>query len=152
MSGLDVRLRPATMADAELLLSWRNDPATRAASFNEGEVSLEAHVRWLAGKLDAPECALLIVEDSGQPVGQVRLEREGDAAEIHIALAPAARGRSIGRRALHAAVALAPGLLDVRTVAARVKQDNEASLRAFEAAGFQVVGTSGGVVELAAEA
>lgn len=145
-----MHLRPATMADAELLLSWRNDPATRAASFNEEEVPLEAHVRWLAGKLDAPGCALLIVEDSGRPVGQVRLEREGDTAEIHIALGPAARGRSIGRRALQAAVAQAPGLLGVRSVAARVKQDNQASLRAFEAAGFAVTDTRDGVVELVA--
>ena len=144
-------LRPATMADADLLLGWRNDPATRAASFNREEIDYEAHVRWLTRKLAEPECALLIVEDAGLPVGQVRLERESDAAEIHIALAPEARGRSIGRRALRAAVAETPALLGVRRVQARVREENHPSLRAFTAAGFHIVGRDGGVVELATE-
>jgi RimJ/RimL family protein N-acetyltransferase len=146
-----LRLRPATIADADLLLAWRNDPETRAASFTSDEISRDTHVRWLERKLADADCALLIVEHGGQPVGQVRLDREGDAAEIHIALAPAARGRSLGREALRAAVTATPEVLGARRVEARVKEDNVASLRAFEAAGFRVVGRERGVVELVAE-
>jgi RimJ/RimL family protein N-acetyltransferase len=139
------------MADADLLLEWRNDSATRAASFSSEEIPRQAHLRWLAGKLEDERCALLIVEVAGVPVGQVRLETDGDTAEIHIALAPAARGRSVGRQALRLAVAEAPSLLGVSRVTANVKADNEPSLRAFEAAGFRIVTRDAGVVTLVAE-
>lgn len=145
------RLRSATTADADLLLAWRNDPETRAASFSTEEIPREAHLRWLAGKLEDERCALLIIEVAGAPVGQVRLEKEGDSAEVHIALAPAARGRSIGRQALRSAVAEAPSLLGVSRITANVKADNEASLRAFEAAGFRAVTRDAGLVALVAE-
>jgi RimJ/RimL family protein N-acetyltransferase len=146
-----VRLRAATAADADLLLAWRNDPATRAASFSSEEIPREAHLRWLAGKLEDDNCALLVIEVAGAPVGQVRLEKDGDTAEIHIALAPAARGRSIGRQALQAAVGQAPVTLGAKHVVARVKADNESSLRAFEAAGFRVRSLEEDVVTLVAE-
>jgi RimJ/RimL family protein N-acetyltransferase len=139
------------MADSDLLLAWRNDPAARAASFSLDEIPRATHLHWLEGKLADPSCAVLIIEHSGEPVGQIRLERAGDTAEIHIALAPAARGRSIGRQALRSAVAHAR-TLGARRVEARVKHDNEASLRAFEAAGFRVVGREQGIVELVADA
>jgi RimJ/RimL family protein N-acetyltransferase len=145
-----VRLRPATAADADLLLAWRNDPATRAASFGSEEIPRDAHLRWLARKLEDENCALLVIEIAGAPVGQLRLERDGDTAEVHIALAPAARGRSIGRHALRTAVAEARSLLGVSRITANVKPENEASLRAFEAAGFRVVTRDAGVVVLVA--
>lgn len=145
-------LRPATAADADLLLEWRNDPTTRAASFSSAEVPRADHIRWLERKLVDPDCALLIVEEGGEPVGQVRLERHGETAEVHIALAPEARGRSVGRRALRAAVAEAPALLGVRRVRARVKRENEGSRSAFAAAGFRVAADEEDVIELVADA
>lgn len=147
-----MHLRPATIADADLLLGWRSDPATRAASFSSDEIPRDRHMRWLEGKLADERCALLIVEAEGEPVGQVRLDRvpAAGSAEIHIALAPAARGRSIGRLALCAAVSRAAAL-GVTRVEARVKNDNEPSLRAFQAAGFRVVAQEAGVVLLVTE-
>jgi RimJ/RimL family protein N-acetyltransferase len=145
-----VQLRPAIMEDADLLLAWRNDPAARAASFSSNEISRATHINWLEGRLADPSCAVLIVENAGEPVGQIRLEGTGDTTEIHIAIAPAARGRCIGRKALRAAVAHAR-TLGAERVEARVKHDNEASLRAFKAAGFRVVGHEKGVVELVAD-
>jgi RimJ/RimL family protein N-acetyltransferase len=142
------------MADADLLLSWRNDPATRAASFNSAEISRDTHLCWLGRTLKDENCALLIVEVAGEAIGQVRLDRsheDRDAAEIHIALDPAARGRSIGRLALRAAVGEAPSRIGARRIQARVKPENEASLRAFAAAGFRQVESDAGVVKLVAE-
>jgi RimJ/RimL family protein N-acetyltransferase len=154
MDEPDIRLRSATAADADVLLAWRNDAGTRAASFNSEEIPRDGHVRWLAAKLNDPDCALLIVEAQGEAVGQVRLDRsdeDRDVAEIHIALDPAARGRSIGRRALRAAVGEAPAKIGAHRIEARVKPENEASLRAFEAAGFRVVSNDADVVKLIAE-
>lgn len=154
MNQPDVRLRDATAADADVLLAWRNDAGTRAASFNSEEIPRDGHVRWLAAKLNDPGCALLIIEAEGAAVGQVRLDRsheDPDVAEIHIALDLAARGRSIGRRALRAAVGEAKSRIGARRIEARVKPENEASLRAFEAAGFRLIGSDADVVKLVAE-
>jgi RimJ/RimL family protein N-acetyltransferase len=142
-------LRPAVPGDEQRLLRWRNDPSTREASFTPGEVSTEEHHRWLARKLSSPSCALLIIEEAGQAVGQVRLDRiDPDTADVSIGLASEARGRGVGRAALELAVAQAPELLGVTTVRAFVKHDNPASLRAFRAAGFGVVGDDGSSLEL----
>jgi len=146
---MHVTLRHARAGDAALLLAWRNDPDVRAASFAQDEVSEREHREWLRAKLGEPGSLLLIVELSGEPVGQVRLDRRtADEAEISISLAPPARRRGVGRAALSLAVGEAATRLGVRLVSARVKEDNERSLHAFEAAGFAETRRSAGVVTL----
>lgn len=145
----DPRLRRATAADAELLLEWRNDPDTRAASFQQEPIGLEEHRAWLCRRLADHDCALLVIELDGTPSGSVRLEREAsETVEIHIALGPAARGHGLGQWALREASEQAERLLGARLVRARVKSRNEASLRAFRAAGFERVAERDGIVEL----
>jgi RimJ/RimL family protein N-acetyltransferase len=145
-------LRRAVPDDEERLLGWRNEPSTRDASFTPDEISTEEHHRWFARKLANPSCALLIIEDAGQAVGQVRLDRvDPDTAEVSIGLAPEARGRGLGRTALQLAASEASKLLGVRTVRAFVRQGNPASLHAFRAAGFSVVGDDGSSIELLRE-
>jgi RimJ/RimL family protein N-acetyltransferase len=143
------RLRRATEADAELLLEWRNDPDTRSASFEQQPIAIEEHRAWLGRRLADPDCVLLVVELDGTPSGSMRLDRdEPDTAEIHIALGPSARGRKVGQWALREASERAEALLGVKRIRARVKSDNLASLRAFEAAGFEQITERDGVVEL----
>jgi RimJ/RimL family protein N-acetyltransferase len=142
-------LRPADPSDEGRLLEWRNEPTSRAASLTEGEVSPEDHKRWYARKLADPSSALFIVMDGDEPVGQIRLDRiANDVAEVSIGLAPEARGRGIGRRALVLAALEAESRLGVTTISARIKSENVASLRSFEAAGFREVRRDEGVVEL----
>jgi LmbE family N-acetylglucosaminyl deacetylase/L-amino acid N-acyltransferase YncA len=131
-------VRPAEPGDEARLLEWRNDPTVRRSAFHQEAVDPANHHEWFAGKLASPDCAILIVEDSGRPVGQVRLERNRpDGAEIHISLAEDRRGRGIGRRTLRLAVEEARRRWpDIAAVHARVKPANEQSLAAFRAAGF----------------
>ena len=144
-----IALRPATADDARLLLDWRNDPDARAASFDQEVIDMERHREWLAGRLADPGCALFVVEREGVPAGSVRLEREGrDSAEIHVAVAPEARGAGVAGAALREASKRAGELLGAAVVRARVKPGNEASLRAFRTAGFEREEESGGAVVL----
>ena len=144
-----LRLRRAEEEDEARLLIWRNTRSVREASFSQREISAEEHHRWFVRKLADSGCALLIIEDEERPVGQIRLDRlDPDLAEVSIALATGARGRGIGREALRLAVPEASRLLDVANVKALVKRDNCASLRAFRAAGFRVIGEDDGAVEL----
>ena len=149
---MTLRLRPATREDSPRLLAWRNDPVTREAAFNQEPVSEGTHAAWLERKLGDPRVALLIAEEDERPVGQVRLEAgEEREAEIHVALAPEARGRGLAAVAIAAAAREARGRLGAGTLLARVKDENEPSLRAFRTAGFVPAGQGEGFVELRLE-
>jgi RimJ/RimL family protein N-acetyltransferase len=134
-----VTLRLATTEDEGRLLCWRNEPVTRAASFSTGAITPREHHLWLTNKLADPSCAIMIVEEDGRPVGQVRLQRLApEVAEVSIGLAPENRGRGIGREALRLSAGAATSILGVTTLRAFVRAENDVSVNAFRAAGFQL--------------
>lgn len=133
-------VRPVTAADADRLLGWANEPATRAASFRPGRIAPDEHARWLAERLTSPASRLLIGSVGATPIGLVRFERGDDGvAEIGITIDSDARGRGLG------GALLAEGLAAVRgdrafaatSFVARVRVGNDASVRLFERAGFR---------------
>lgn len=144
-----LNLRAARPEDEQLVLAWRNEASARAASFSTRKISHRRHHTWFTDRLADPDCVLLIVEEDGRPIGQVRLDRlNRDSAEISIGLSPDARGRGLGREALRRSVLEATRLLAVADIKAFVKQSNAASLAAFIAAGFRVVGEGDEAIEL----
>lgn len=133
-------VRPARAEDADLLLAWANDPVTRAASFHSGQIERATHLDWLARVLASPRIRLLIGEEDGVPVGQVRFELSDDGtASGGISVAPDRRGQGLGRALLEAGVAAVrsdPAFASAPLVA-RVRVNNERSLRLFASVGFQ---------------
>lgn len=133
-----LRYRPATAADSELLLAWRNDPEVREVSRDTRAVEREHHEAWLAGVLLDANRTLLVVEEAGEPAGTVRFDREADRCEISVTVAPGRRGGGVGSRAIREAaeleLAARPGLSGV---VAEVQERNVRSLRAFERAGYR---------------
>ncbi len=133
-----LRLRAATLSDARFLFRLRNDPVTRAASFRSDEIRFADHVDWLTARLRDPRrtTRLFVVLLGDDAVGQVRFDHEDRHDEISVALVAGARGKGLGTSLLTRAseAALRRG---VPRVLARVKPDNEASIRAFERAGFR---------------
>lgn len=133
-------LRRGRLDDADQLLAWANDAVTRAASFGRPVVGREAHVAWLADTLAREDRRLWVVEEEGLPIGQVRIDRDAEGTgTISIGLAPGARGRGAGARVLDAALAAAMAELGIRRFCAIVHEDNAASRRLFERAGFRLV-------------
>jgi pseudaminic acid synthase len=129
-------LRPATLADTALLLSWRNDPETRTHSRSQAPVSVDEHDRWMAATLATTDRQLFVIERGGEPLGQLRLDlRPGSSAEISLTVAPAARGQRLAHAALQAG-ARAAVELSVKTLLAEIRVANERSLRAFKRAGY----------------
>ncbi|MBA2281880.1 MAG: GNAT family N-acetyltransferase, partial [Acidimicrobiia bacterium] len=84
-------LRAATEDDAQLLHRWVNDAAVRSWSFQAEPVPWDDHVAWLRRLLADDATSLAIAEVDGEPVGQVRLEPEGDALVISVSVAAEAR-------------------------------------------------------------
>jgi RimJ/RimL family protein N-acetyltransferase len=139
-----VEVRPATAADAALLLTWANDPDTRAASFHPERIAPDEHAAWMTRSLTLPTRRLFIGMLGDDPIGQVRLDANAAGqAEVGISIAPERRGQGLGAGLLATAVEAGrrdPGLAVERFVA-RVRVGNEASIRLFEGAGFVLRGT-----------
>ncbi|MFN3648003.1 MAG: GNAT family N-acetyltransferase [Armatimonadota bacterium] len=135
--GAELHLRGATADDAELLWQWTNDPAVRASSFSSAPIPWEEHVRWLDGVLANPDRVLWIAEgDLREPVGQVRFDRVGDHVVISVSLASTCRGRGYGPALIGAACSKYRLSVAPVEVVAYIKDENAASVRAFERAGF----------------
>lgn len=125
-----IALRPATLDDCELVWQWNFQPDVRAVSRTSRAVSLAEHTHWYIRRLIAGE-PIWIVLAGGRPVGVVRLDPDAGGARISIALATAARGRGIGRRAVRAVCARWR-----EPITAEVLATNTASRACFEACGF----------------
>ena len=138
MTAPRIALRPAAAGDAEALWRWRNDPETRRASFEEGEVPREAHARWFAEALARDTRRIWIVEADGAAAGMVRLDLAGGEGIASINLAPEWRGRGVGPAALRLLAREAFERLRVARLTALVKAGNPGSRAAFERAGFSV--------------
>jgi RimJ/RimL family protein N-acetyltransferase len=131
------------MADAELLLKWRNDPATRVASRQSGVIELAEHRDWLSRSLASPDRMMRIVEESGHPVGVVRADRTRDGWELSWTVAPDARGRGIGP----SMVKLFGDGLKGR-VSAMIRKGHAPSERVAKAAGLSCAGENGADFDL----
>ena len=140
------------LGDVDLLLSWRNDPDTRAASFTTDVVLRAEHEAWVSRRRADPESSLLVAEVDDGAVGVVRIERatDGRGAEVHFTIAPERRGEGLALPVLLAALEhareLGLGCLD-----AAVRSGNERSLRTFRAAGFVEIARSDDRVDLRAD-
>lgn len=136
-----VTLRAVDSGDAERLRAWRNDPETRRWSRSSHEITPEEHAGWFGRALADPSARLWLAESGGRPIGHVRVGPEAQGtAEIHVTLAPEARGRGLGATVLMQAAARALAEPGVGLLCAHVKPEHEASLRAFARAGFHRAG------------
>lgn len=129
-----LNLRPVTMEDAELILSWRNDAESRKNSFSQEEILVETHREWLSRKLDDGNCQMLLMTDDDKPVGQIRIDNINHIGEISYLIAPACRGFGYGTDIL---VQCEKSLKEeTEVLAGLVKADNKASMKCFERAGY----------------
>lgn len=119
------------MDDSDCLLDWRNDRATREASYNTKPISLIEHVSWLKSTLSNSNRKLYMAEIDGEPVGTVRADFENPGYELSWTVAPARRGLGIGTEMVRL---LARLITD--TIRAEIKAGNVASIKIAESAGM----------------
>jgi len=133
-----LNLRAATSEDARLIFDWANDPAVRAVSFSSEPIAWENHLTWFTAKLGDANYRIWVAEDkAGTPVGQVRFQIDGDAATVSISLDAGHRGKNRGSLLIWTACRKLFTESAISHVLAYIKPDNNASVRAFEKAGFQ---------------
>lgn len=137
----DLEMRPATMEDARMVWEWANEPAVRAASFHSQPIAWEQHRQWFAGKLADNGCRLLIAEQAGLAVGQIRFDSIAPGeAEVDVSVNSGRRGKGYGAAIIRSGAAYVFEGDAVTTLHAWIKADNAASIRAFCHAGFEYIG------------
>jgi len=136
--GRDLRLRPVDREDCELLFSWANNPDARAASFHSAEIPWEEHSQWFARRLADPQSVIYIGENlTGEEIGEVRFQLEGEKGILSILVAPQFRRAGWGKDLIVFSIRALARARGLRRVDAYVKPDNRASIRLFESIGFR---------------
>jgi RimJ/RimL family protein N-acetyltransferase len=131
----NIKLTPATMEDADLLFSWRNDPETRKASLSTRSIAFSDHIIWLSRFLkDESKKMYIARKGDGQPVGTVRVEKIDGRYELSWTVAPEARGNGMGKTM----VAKMARMMS-NPITAKIKQNNPASVRIAEHAGMTLI-------------
>ncbi|PKM17369.1 MAG: N-acetyltransferase [Gammaproteobacteria bacterium HGW-Gammaproteobacteria-15] len=136
-----VRLRFATMADAERLLHWRNDPDTRRFSLNPEQVTAQQHIHWLQQSLSNPQRRLYIAEYADQPVGTVRVDSTADSHRISWTVAAECRGKGLAKAMVKLLVSQLTG-----TIVAEILPGNTASVKVAQHAGLTYQSTHNGIM------
>ncbi|MFN7302366.1 MAG: GNAT family N-acetyltransferase [Bacteroidota bacterium] len=127
--------------DCRMVYEWICDPLTRASSFGPPPASYAAHEAWYMNRITAKSGAYLIFypDDTPEnPAGQVRVDDRDEGLVVSILTAPAHRGKGYASEMLQILVSLyGQGLFGKRPLRAWIMNQNAASRRAFEAAGFR---------------
>lgn len=128
LGTMKMNIRNATIEDAKDLFDLRNDPAVYKNCFTPEPVNWENHIKWLKKTLSDENCMLLIAEQEGIFVGQIRLDKEWVTS---ISLAEPFRGKGLSANILEETSQKVEGC-----VTAYIKEDNAISIKAFKRAGF----------------
>ena len=141
-------LRSATIEDADLLLSWVNAPDVLWTKAETTEpIERQKHISWLEKNLADDDTMIRVVERGGEPIGQVRLWRRGEAVLIDISIVSEARGKGSASEALSLALDEWTSSRGVTGFCAMIRSDNRPSRKLFERAGFHKAGETNGLAD-----
>ena len=134
-----VFLRTAEKDDMDLLFKWANDPVVRNNSFNTEPIPYEKHIMWFNKMMDDTSVLQFILMDEDIPVGQIRLNVEGDKAEIGYSIGSEFRGKGYGHKILKLiGDTIKNNYPEIVTLIAKVKPENKASNTLFIKEGYSI--------------
>lgn len=132
-------LRKAVDSDMDILYAWANDPDVRRNSFNSAPIPYEAHQAWFSRMMEDDAVYQFILMDESVPVGQIRLNVDGDEAEIGYSIASRFRGKGFGQKILQLIIQEVKfNIPEIKKLVAKVKPDNTASKKLFESTDFSM--------------
>ena len=134
-------LRPAEPEDSQRILSWRNDPRTRAFSINTNVGPPETHKIWFSRMLASNPNRIFIAEEKSIPVGSVRRDFNQDGIYLSWMVNPEFRGRGLGEAMLNLFTLSYP-----ENYKALIKEDNVASVHIAKKCGFVPSGKQQGLL------
>jgi RimJ/RimL family protein N-acetyltransferase len=132
----EVALRRARAEDCEAVWRWNNAAEVREVSFRSTPIPLDEHRAWYSRVLADPGSFVWIVEVERAPAGVVRIHPSDTSPVVSIALGATHRGQGVGGEAVARACRAFAAATGRGLLHAHIKASNEASVRAFERAGF----------------
>ena len=154
IEGKKVKLRPICISDTELIIKWRNTPSVRKNFIFRETFTKEMHMEWLKSKVDTGEVVQYIVIEtkSDIPVGSVyfrNIDKKNNSAEFGIFIGEEnARGKGIGTEATRLFVDYGFENLGLHRIMLRVLKQNDAALKSYQNAGFEIEGCFRDMVNL----
>jgi RimJ/RimL family protein N-acetyltransferase len=127
-----IKYEEASLKHAKLLFDWTNEKTVRINSLNTESIKWEDHLRWFNEKLDNPYSHIFIYYLNSKPIGQVRLDLEGQDWLIDYSIDIHFRGRGLGTKILEETV----NIETFKRFRAVVKNENKASIYVFKKLGF----------------
>lgn len=130
-----LNIRRAQLSDVDLIFELSNDALSREQSFNSAAIVYESHCDWFKNKLKDESCFAYIIEFENEVVSFVRIEINCHDAVIGIVINKKFRGKGLGSACIRIGLAEYFNAHDF-PVLAFIKNQNMASIKAFEKAGF----------------
>lgn len=135
-----MKFKPIDNEDCDLLFKWTNDETVRQNAFNTNPISYEEHTNWFKSKLNSNQTTIYICFVEGDPIGQIRVDLEGETGIISYSIDKNFRGRGYGTEILMEITDLVlKNNSGVKKLAGRVKYNNIASQKAFEKVGYSFI-------------
>ena len=139
---MEITQRTATLGDADVLLTWRNNPSAREFSLHSELIPIDQHLKWLSDRLERVELEpfFLFMADH-KVIGMSRLDVVSgsiDKYEISILVDPDQHGKGVGTRILNLACESFFTLYPDKTIVAKVHDHNFISQKLFANAGFEL--------------
>lgn len=125
--------------DIEKVYRWRNDSLTRLMSLNSEIISWNTHKTWFVESLHSKTHYLFIGEVVGDGIGLCRFEElvGKDLCEVSIFMNPLFRGKGLSAELLRLSI-LSLRHFCSSTLCAKIKSDNQPSIKIFKSCGFEL--------------
>jgi RimJ/RimL family protein N-acetyltransferase len=146
----NISIRPVTLSDSLLLLSWRNNPEVRRWSRDLNEIEVETHERWFSdwASEKSKKGFFFVIEYLGAPVGMIRFDlKTENSLEISVVVESSFQGRGIAKVAIRAAISEIKVDFPEFTILASVHEKNLPSIELFKGLGFNASAKKGNFLQ-----
>lgn len=135
INHLNVTFRKASLDDLEIVFNWSNDSLVRSNSYQTSKITIKEHTAWFVKKIKEENTLFYIVLVGETKAGIIRYSLDEDHSVIGVLVSEPFRGQGL------AAVFIKNSLIELKSeyvspVLAYIKEENVASKKAFETAGF----------------
>ena len=130
-----VNIRIAEFSDLEKIFKWRNIDMIVTLSSSQKTVTHREHSQWFKKAINNPNIKILIIENNGLPVGQIRFEKKNkdNACDVSIYLIPGEQSKGIGSIAIVKGIAfIKKQWKKIESINANIRKENKKSKLFFE--------------------
>lgn len=136
---MTVFLKKADISDAMTLFEWTNENEVRQNSFQSNPIKLNDHMTWFQQKIISSTSQIFILFNNEIPIGQIRIEIVEDMLEISYSIDFLQRGQGYGKMIIKLVEQKVKKLNKTTTIMGKVKKENIASIKAFEANAYKKI-------------